>query len=116
MGGSEWPHLRFIRNTAWLSPESCATLARLADRLKENPSLQASLLGHTDDLGPAEVNQVLSLRRASRARAWLIQRGVAPDQIQVRGFGSSQPAVSGSSRESRAQNRRVEITLGERSP
>ena len=107
--------LLFIRNTAWLSPEARESLAALADRLKDDPSIEVVLAGHTDDLGTPEVNRTLSLRRAMRARAWLMERGVAEDRIEVRGLGSSQPAATGSTREARAQNRRVEITLRERS-
>jgi outer membrane protein OmpA-like peptidoglycan-associated protein len=109
------PSLLFIRNTAWLSPEARESLAVLADRLRDDPSLEVVLAGHTDDLGTPEVNRTLSLRRAVRVRAWLVERGIAPDRIEVQGLGSSQPLLSGSSREARAKNRRVEITVSERS-
>jgi outer membrane protein OmpA-like peptidoglycan-associated protein len=111
-----WPSLLFIQNTAWLSPEARESLASLADRLRDDPSLEVVLAGHTDDLGTPEINRTLSLRRAVRARAWLVERGIDPSRIEVRGLGSSQPALSGSNREARARNRRVEITVSERSP
>jgi outer membrane protein OmpA-like peptidoglycan-associated protein len=112
---SDWPALRFARNTTWLSAESRETLGELARRLKDDPNLRAVLAGHTDDLGAPERNRSLSLDRALRARRYLVGHGVARDQVEVQSFGSSQPAASGRSREARAQNRRVEISLQERS-
>jgi outer membrane protein OmpA-like peptidoglycan-associated protein len=112
---SDWPPLRFARNTTWLSPESRDALAELAQRLVDHPNLQAVLAGHTDDLGAPERNRSLSLDRALRVRRYLIGHGVARDRVEVQSFGSSRPVASGRSREARAQNRRVEITLQERS-
>jgi outer membrane protein OmpA-like peptidoglycan-associated protein len=110
-----WPRLLFAHNTAWLSPESCETLGTLAVQLKEQATLQAVLEGHTDNLGSREVNHFLSLHRAQRAQKWLVGQGVKPAQVEVRSFGASRPATPGRSAEARAQNRRVEITLRERS-
>jgi outer membrane protein OmpA-like peptidoglycan-associated protein len=113
---SSFSHLLFARNTAWLSPESRETLGKLALHLKENPDMQALLSGHTDDLGAPELNHSLSRGRATHAREWLLERGVAPEQIEIRSFGASRPAAPGQSPEARAKNRRVEITFRERSP
>lgn len=112
---SSWPMLLFAPNTAWLSPQSRDTLAEVARQLEQDSDLRVLLTGHTDDAGLAEINHALSLERALRARAWLVTHGARPAQLAVRGFGSAKPLVAGRSVEARAQNRRVEITLRERS-
>jgi outer membrane protein OmpA-like peptidoglycan-associated protein len=110
-----WPHLSFARNTAWLSPDSREILGRLADRLKASSELTVVLSGHTDDLGTPELNHALSLDRALRAQGWLIGRGVDAKQIEIHSYGAKMPVATGLSSEARAQNRRVEIALRERS-
>ncbi len=109
-----WPRLQFGPNKAWLSAKARETLADLAAQLRQNPQLHVVLVGHTDDAGPADLNQALSLDRARRARAWLLARGAAPAQLTVRALGSSQPLVMDRSAQARAQNRRVEITVREK--
>jgi outer membrane protein OmpA-like peptidoglycan-associated protein len=112
---SDWPRLLFVLNSAWLSSESRETLDKLAAHLKDNPGLQVVLGGHTDDSGTPELNHSLSFDRAVRAQKWLVGKGVDPVQIEVHNFGASRPATPGRSAEARAQNRRVEIALRERS-
>ncbi len=67
--------------------------------------------GHTDDQGPAQANLDLSSRRCQTIKDWLVERGIEPDRIQVRGFGESRPVDTNTTPEGRARNRRVEITL-----
>jgi outer membrane protein OmpA-like peptidoglycan-associated protein len=67
--------------------------------------------GHTDSTGSAEVNQELSLERATAVRDELVAQGVRSDRISVEGFGETRPVADNSSQAGRANNRRVEIVL-----
>jgi outer membrane protein OmpA-like peptidoglycan-associated protein len=67
--------------------------------------------GHTCNIGTERYNQRLSERRAQAVVDYLISRGVAPDQIVARGYGELEPRFSNDSEESRARNRRVEISF-----
>jgi len=107
----EFPHLRFARNTTWLSPAAKETLARLVAVLGEQPSRRVVLNGHTDRIGPEELNRALSLERARRSLCWLSARGIDPARIEIHGFGSTRPLEVDVSPESQARNRRVEIDL-----
>jgi outer membrane protein OmpA-like peptidoglycan-associated protein len=111
-----WPHLLFNRSSASLSRDAQETLDELAGHLKQHADLHVVLGGHTDDLGPDDVNRSLARIRASRARKWLLDRGVDPVQVEIHAFGSSKPLTPGRTAEARAQNRRVEISLRERTP
>ena len=67
--------------------------------------------GHTDSVGSADKNQVLSERRASAVRDALISHGVAADRVTVAGYGSTRPIADNDSDAGRANNRRVEIVI-----
>lgn len=72
--------------------------------------------GHTDTVGSAESNQVLSENRANAVAQHLIERaGFDADRLTVEAWGQTRPVASNDTAEGRAQNRRVEITL-RRSP
>jgi outer membrane protein OmpA-like peptidoglycan-associated protein len=67
--------------------------------------------GHTDDVGTADYNLDLSLRRAQRVADWLADHlGISQDRIEVVGHGLAFPAASNDTEEGRAQNRRVVIS------
>ena len=79
--------------------------------MKSDSTLRVELDGHTDDFGPERFNQMLSLKRARRARAWLVDQGIGRARIDIKAYGSQQPVEVERSAKARARNRRVEITL-----
>ncbi|NQY05299.1 MAG: OmpA family protein [Flavobacteriaceae bacterium] len=78
---------------------------------KKYPRAKFSIEGHTDSVGSAKNNQLLSERRANAVRDWLIANGIAADRLTAVGFGESKPMVLTPTRAGRAQNRRVEVKL-----
>ncbi|GAB3384127.1 hypothetical protein GCM10027317_32200 [Massilia agri] len=89
-------------------------LNRFAQTLNENPATTVTIIGHTDNTGTDEINQPLSVDRASRTRDYLAGRGVNPNRITIEGRGSREPIASNADANSRARNRRVEIYVAER--
>jgi len=74
-------------------------------------------VGHTDATGSDAYNQRLSERRVQAVKAYLVSQGVPADRIKTEGKGEAQPTASNTTREGRAQNRRVEIeVVGTRKP
>jgi outer membrane protein OmpA-like peptidoglycan-associated protein len=67
--------------------------------------------GYTDLSGTAEYNQKLSVRRAKSVEAELIRDGVAQNEIDIHGYGESNPLVPTAPGVREPQNRRVEIIL-----
>lgn len=67
--------------------------------------------GHTDNVGPAQMNLQLSEDRAKSVRDHLIGAGVEPGRLEAVGFGESRPVADNASAEGRAQNRRVEFHI-----
>ena len=102
---------------ATLLPGAVVRLNDVADALiKGNPDANITIEGHTDSQGSTEYNQDLSQRRAESVKAQLVARGVAADRIKTVGVGEDRPIASNTSPEGRANNRRVEIIVGEERP
>lgn len=53
-----------------------------------------AITGHTDPLGPEAHNQVLSERRATTVRDYLVAQGISPNIITTRGAGESQLRIT----------------------
>jgi chemotaxis protein MotB len=95
-------------------------IAKMAAKLA--PTQQNKLLvnGYTDNapIGPAlkkegvTSNEVLSQKRADNVMQFLISQGVKPDLVSAHGFGDANPVAPNTTTKGRAQNRRVELTLG----
>lgn len=86
-------------------------LDSLAKMLKQNPGWKLSVLGHTDSLGGMEYNMRLSEERAGSVASLLIERGVNPKQLFVKGYAYTRPLRENTSEEGREKNRRVELIL-----
>lgn len=86
-------------------------LQRAAATLRARPDMGIEVAGHADEAGDAESNFALSLARAYKVRALLIELGVPSSQLAVRGYGSERPFRAGRGESARAQNRRVELVV-----
>jgi outer membrane protein OmpA-like peptidoglycan-associated protein len=68
--------------------------------------------GHTDNVGPAELNQSLGLARAEAVKKYLYEQYKIPlFRINVISYGQEKPAADNKTKEGRAQNRRVVIRV-----
>lgn len=95
-------------NSSNLSEASKKSLADFAKILKEDPTLDINIIGHTDKVGTYEANQTVSTRRAQTVSNYLISQGVTSNQLKdVVGVGYDAYDESLSAE----QNRRVEIFM-----
>jgi len=88
-------------------------LDRFAQTLVANPAATVQIIGHTDSTGSDAINNPLSVNRAASTRDYLTGRGVPASRIMIDGRGATDPVADNSSTAGRAQNRRVEIYVGE---
>ena len=101
----------FDVNKASIKPESAGVINEIAEVLKQNPNVKIMITGHTDSDGDEKANQSLSEKRAERVKAALITvHGIPSDRLQSSGKGESVPVGSNSTKDGKAQNRRVEFT------
>jgi large repetitive protein len=83
-------------------------LSQMALTLKAHPEVgRCAVEGHTDDTGPPEWNQKLSLLRAEAVVEFLVDKGVERSRLAAIGHGDKLPWVSNDTEFGRAQNRRV---------
>ena len=76
----------------------------------KTPNSIIQIDGHTDDIGVEEFNQALSLSRAQAVKSYFEAKGIKPERIKVKGWGSNKPLVSDAhEKDGRALNRRAEI-------
>jgi outer membrane protein OmpA-like peptidoglycan-associated protein len=83
----------------------------LVSKMKENRNAKILLVGHTDSSGSDNLNLNLSIQRATAVKRYLINKGVQGARIRVKGEGESKPVGDNNTKEGRAKNRRVEITV-----
>jgi OOP family OmpA-OmpF porin len=67
--------------------------------------------GHTDSIGPRDYNQKLSEKRAQAVKNFLVTEGLPANKIRAEGQGELQPVATNTTKEGRAQNRRVTIEV-----
>jgi len=80
---------------------------------KEHPDAFVALFGYTDDTGKAEYNVELSRRRAEAAADYLQKNyELGSDRVVANWYGAQNPIAGNDTDEGRAQNRRVEVSIG----
>lgn len=91
-----------------VKPEYDAELQNVAKFLKDYPTTQAEIEGHTDNVGNADYNRALSQRRADAVRKALVDRfGADASRLTAKGYGPDRPIADNKTAEGRAKNRRV---------
>lgn len=101
----------FATNSADLQGGSNRNLEKLVDFLNTYPDRNVLIEGHTDNVGSAQFNQTLSLKRADSVRRYLTDHGVQSRRLTVSGLGLERPVAGNESAMGRQQNRRVEVII-----
>lgn len=104
----------FDTGKAELKTESEAELNKLVLFLTNNPTIKIQISGHTDNVGSAQSNKILSQNRANAVKNYLTDKGINTDRITAKGYGATKPQTTNSTEKGRAFNRRVEATILEK--
>lgn len=100
------PTITFAFNSAQISPEARAVLARQADWIRQFPELRFSVYGHTDAVGSDAYNQGLGKRRAQAVVNFFASQGISPSRLEALvSFGETRPVITTPGPEQ--QNRRT---------
>ncbi len=89
--------------------ETSGRLDAIKEILRNYPNAKFAVNGHTDNVGNAKANQKLSEARAKVVMDLLIEKGVNPENLTSKGYGSTKPVKSNKTAAGRAENRRTEI-------
>jgi OmpA-OmpF porin, OOP family len=101
----------FETGKANLEESSFAVLDELVAYLNRKDDEKIELGGHTDNVGSAAKNIILSQERANTVRAYLLMKGIDPLRVTAKGYGMTKPVASNATADGRAQNRRTEVTI-----
>lgn len=104
-------HIGFQSGSDKLTKDSYPYLDQLVQIMIDNPDCWVKLDGHTDNTGSDAINNKLSQKRVDAIKYYLVDKGINPNRIIARGYGSSQPIAPNNTAEGRAKNRRVEINI-----
>lgn len=104
---------KFDNGKAVLSQETMSILDELANRVKGyGKAVFLEIEGHTDSNGSDQYNIGLGEKRADAVRNYLSQKGGIPlHAMNTISYGESQPVADNSTKDGRAQNRRVVIKV-----
>lgn len=94
-----------------LQPESFPELDRLVTLMRENPTMNIRLEGHTDTVGEFDANVELSRNRVNGVKAYLAKKGISASRVETVGYGPSRPINTNKSLKERPENRRVEMVI-----
>jgi len=105
----------FPSGKAKLSEEGEVALAEVASILSTIGDRAFQVAGHTDNI-PIDnknfgSNWELSAARAVAVVEFMIEKGMAAENLSAAGYADTQPVAGNLSEEGRAQNRRIEIVL-----
>jgi outer membrane protein OmpA-like peptidoglycan-associated protein len=103
--------IEFRPSSIALADDGEALVRRVAEVLLKNPEVNVTVTGHTDNQGDPDRNLTLSVERAERVRARLIELGVGSERITASGEGNQNPVADNATPAGRRQNRRIEIEV-----
>ena len=104
-------YVRFKFASAELTPEARKTVQALAERLKLEQPRSIHIEGHTDSVGPLDFNMALSKRRADAVKRLLAEQDLSTSVISTSGVAFRYPVASNATKQGRAANRRIEVSL-----
>jgi OOP family OmpA-OmpF porin len=105
--------VNFRVGSAVLSPDSKAKLDDVATKALNAKGYVLEVSGFADSTGSIDRNRALSQRRADAVIRYLVENHSIPLRriVTPYGYGESHPVGDNTSRDGRAQNRRVEVKL-----
>ncbi len=103
--------IEFESGKAIIKSSSFAILNQIALIMKNNPSYQLQINGHTDNVGSSEKNQVLSEQRAEAVKDYISKKDIESSRMATEGYGDIMPIADNGTKAGRAKNRRVEFIV-----
>jgi len=103
--------LYFELGDTHINKASEALLAQVLAEVKSRPAPDISVIGHTDTVGSASVNETLSLRRAEQVSQLLKAAAAAAINVDITSHGERNLLVPTPDNTPEPRNRRVEVTV-----
>ena len=103
----------FKFNQTDLPDEAKAKIDEVVTQVKsQQKNIFIEIEGHTDNVGPTEINHQVGLERAEAVKRYLYEQHQIPlHKMNVISYGEEKPIAPNNNRDGRAQNRRVVIKV-----
>jgi outer membrane protein OmpA-like peptidoglycan-associated protein len=103
--------LLFRKNDFTLTSAGTQLLDLVLGFLSKYPALKLEIACHTDNVGPANANQILSQKRAEAMVVYLASNGVSRLRLTAKGYGGTRPVAPNYQESDRKNNRRIDFTI-----
>ncbi len=113
----ELNNILYDYDKATLRPEAAASLEKLTDLMKNNPSIDVQIYSHTDGKGTDAYNMNLSQERAEAVVNYLVRNGIERSRLSAKGMGKREPVAKEKTAsgkdipEGRQENRRTTFRI-----
>ena len=104
-------NIEFKKGTNILTNNGNTIVGKLANILKNTPTMNIEIAGYTDSDGSAGYNKKLSQSRVDSVRRVLISKNIKANRLVAKGYGESKPLVPNTTQTNKQKNRRVEIYI-----
>jgi peptidoglycan-associated lipoprotein len=101
----------FDYDKADIRPDTSQALLTDAEFLRSHPEVRFTIEGHCDERGSEEYNLGLGDRRATSAKRYLVNLGIADSRIQSTSYGKERPFCTERTESCWQQNRRGHLVM-----
>ncbi len=103
--------INYANNATEIPSEGLAELEKVIGFMLRYPKVELEIGAFTSNQGDANVNILLSRKRAQTIVDYMAEKGVNPARLKAVGYGPQNPIRDNSTREGRALNQRIEIKV-----
>ncbi len=91
--------------------EDLKQIKRLVAFVNSDDGLLVEIAAHTDTIGEDKYNKRLSMERAEAVKKILVENGILPQRISIKGYASDKPVSSNTEVDGRLLNRRADFSI-----
>ena len=103
----------FDFDKSFIRDDAKSVMKANADWLKAHPKVKIKIEGNCDEKGTKEYNQALGQRRATSAKKYLTDMGIAANRISLISYGKEKPICNESTEGCWQKNRRDDFVAAE---
>ena len=103
----------FDFDKSFIRDDAKSVMKANAEWLKANPNVKIKIEGNCDERGTKEYNQALGQRRASSAKKYLTDMGIAGSRISLISYGKEKPVCSEGTENCWQKNRRDDFMVND---
>ncbi len=101
-----------FRKSSFESTKALLTYTfEIKNYLKKHLSKKITIIGHTDNQGDTETNQLIGLKRANLVAKYFTENGIDKNRISTQSKGETSPITNNKTLQARKKNRRIEVII-----